>query len=299
MTPNPLWSLLVRQAGVLSLAQAHQIGLSAWRLDHLIRTGVLLRVYPTVYRHAAVPPTPEAGVRAAALWQGPPAALTTQSAAWWWGLTEDCPDTWHLVTSATTHLRRQPGVRVSRAFVDPYDLTTHRGVRTISRPLATLRGAAYLEGRQPGSGHALVADVLHRKLVLRPELAEALRRNAGTWGTRMMRRLVDRVSDRAHSALEQLASRLLRAAGITGFRINFRTVLDSGRPVEFDLVFVERRVVIELDGFAFHSSPEAHRNDLQRQNDILADGWTLRRFGWRDLTEDPEGFVSTVHALLT
>jgi very-short-patch-repair endonuclease len=56
--------------------------------------------------------------------------------------------------------------------------------------------------------------------------------------------------------------------------------------------------VIELDGYAYHSSPEAHRTDLQRANELMTEGWTLRRFTYHDLLTDPEGFVGTVQELL-
>ena len=97
-----------------------------------------------------------------------------------------------------------------------------------------------------------------------------------------MRRLLDRTGDRAHSELERMAVSLLRAAGITGFEINYRTRLRFGRRVEFDIAFRDRKVALELDGYAYHAGPDEHRADVRRANEIMADGWALRRFTYSD-----------------
>jgi very-short-patch-repair endonuclease len=130
------------------------------------------------------------------------------------------------------------------------------------------------------------------------DLEHAFSRNKGTWGTRAMRRLLDRTGDRAHSELERMAVSLLRAAGITGFEVNYRTKLSSGRPVEFDIAFPKARVAVELDGYAYHAGPAEHRADVRRANEIMADGWAVRRFTYSDLLNDPAGFVTAVRQVL-
>lgn len=293
----PLHSLFLRQAGVISRDQALGAGLTNRQVDHRLHTGEWLRVHPSVYRLAVVVPSAESSVRAAALWLGPAAALTGATAGWWWGLLDEPPTTWHF-SSRRSHPQRQPGVRTSRSFVDPADLTRHRSVPTISRPLAVLRSAAELERLHAGQGVTLIDRAKQRRLVDQIDLERAYRRNAGTWGTRAVRRLLDRTGDRAHSELERLAVRLLHQAGVTGFAVNWRTTLSSGRPVELDIAFRQRRLAIELDGYAYHSSPEAHRADLNRANELMADGWVVRRFTYADLIADPEGFIRQVLEVL-
>ncbi len=289
--------MLLGQAGVISRDQALRAGLTDRQVDHRIHTGEWLRVHPSVYRLAVVVPSAESSVRAASLWLGPTAALTGMAAGWWWELLDEPPATWEF-TSRRSHPDRRLGVRTTRTFVDPSDLTRHRSLPTISRPLATLRSAIQLERLQPGRGITLIDRVKQRRLVDQRDLERAFRRNAGTWGTRAMRRLLDRTGDRAHSELERLAVRLLRDAGITGFVVNWRTTLSSGRPVELDIAFRQRRLAIELDGYAYHSSPESHRSDLHRANDLMADGWVIRRFTYADLVADPEDFIRQIVEVL-
>jgi len=291
-------TLFIRQAGVISRAQALSAGLSAAQIDHLIKNRDWRRVRPAVYRHAVVPPSPESSLRASALWLGAGFALTGWGAAWWWEMLPDPPPSWHFVTGTPSHKRGQVDVRLIRGYLDPYDLTLRLDVSVISRPLAVLRAAEQLEKLQPGRGIALIDRAKQRRWVSAHDLERAFARNKGTWGTRSMRRLLDRTGDRAHSELERMAVALLRAAGITGFVVNFGTTLSSGRRVEFDIAFKERRVALELDGYAYHSSPEEHRADLRRANEVMADGWILRRFTYSDLLTDPDGFIATVREVL-
>lgn len=286
------------QAGVLSRTQALSAGLTRRQVDESLRSGEWLRVHPGVYRSALVLPTPEASLRAVSLWLGETSVLTGWGAAWWWGLVDSPPTTWHFVVNGQSHLSPQRGVRVSRSFVDPYDRTVRLGVPVLSRPLAALRGAAHRERLWPGEGIKLIDRVKQRRLVSVAELEAAYARNRCTWGGRAMRRLLDRTGDRAHSELERAGGTILRAAGITCFEPNRVVVLSTGRTVELDLADARRKIAIEFDGYAYHSDPYRHRADLRRQNELLADGWTIRRFTWDDVLTDPEGFVRAVRQLL-
>ena len=187
---------------------------------------------------------------------------------------------------------------VDRAFVDPLDRTIWRGVAVVSRSWAVLQAAVTLERCRPGDGITLLDRAAQQRWATRPELERSFSRHPGTRGSATMRRLLERTGDGARSELERLAVRLLRASGISGFEVNHRTSLPGGRRVELDIAFVDRRVALELDGFAYHSAPEAHRADLHRANDLMAAGWTLRRFTWNDLLTDPDGFIADVREVL-
>ena len=290
--------MLLRQAGVISRRQSLDAGLTARQLDRLLRTGEWVRIRPAVYRLAAVPPSAAASLRGSALWLGDRAVLTDVGAGWWWQLVPDPPAKWHFATRAASHRSGVSDIRVSRSFVDPYDQTCRRDIAVVTRPLALLRSALVLEQSQPGQGIALIDRAKQRRWVAVNDLELAFRRNKGTRGTTGMRRLLDRTGDRAHSELERIGVRLLRQAGITGFVVNLRHTLTSGRPVEFDIAFKERRFAIELDGFAYHATPAAHRVDVRRANEVMADGWVIRRFTYSDLLDDPDGFIRVVLEIL-
>lgn len=288
---------LIRQAGVISRQQALESGITSRQIDRLLRSREWLPVWPGVYRLHALAPLPETALRAASLWLGPGAALTDHGAAWWWGVVKEPPSTW---TFSSSHRRgRQSSVRVVEAFVDPRDRTVRRDVPVVSKPWAVLRAAAVREQESPGQGIALIDRAKQTRAVQQEDLHRAFDRHPGCWGSRTIRTLLLRTGNGAHSELERLAVSTLRRAGITGFRPNLMVRLSSGQPVEIDIAFVDRRIAIELDGFAFHSDADSFRYDRRRGNQLMADGWTVRRFTWDDLLADPDGFVATVLELLS
>jgi very-short-patch-repair endonuclease len=290
--------LAVGQAGVISRTQALALGMSERQVDHRVAAGDWIRVFPEVYRLATVAPTAEQQVRAASLWLED-GVLTAAGAAWWWDLMPEPPLQWDFLVPGTGSRVRPPQVRLQRRWVDPSDVTVHRDVAVIARPLTVLRAAVDLERARRSQGIRLIDRAKQQRLVSSADLQSTFRRNRGTWGTTTMRELLERTGDRAHSELERLAVTLLRQAGITGFTVNLRLKLSGGRPVELDIAFEDRRLALELDGFAYHSAPDAHAADLQRQNALIADGWTVLRFTYADLVSDPDGFIRTVSEALT
>ena len=280
----------------MSRAQAREAGLSDREIAGLLARQEWIREHPGVFRlHAAVPLV-ETGLWAARLWLGPDVLLADETAAWWWGVLEDPPIRWSFV--GPTRCRSTERVQLSAAFVDRQDRWRHRSLLTMSRPLAVLRASALMEGRRAGAGIALIDRAKQTRAVRQVDLERALARHPGSWGSSTMRTLLDRTGGRAQSELERLAVSLLRDARITGFKPNLVVRLSSGRSVEIDIAFPERRVAIELDGYAFHSGAAAFRSDLRRSNALMRDGWTIRRFCWDDLLGDPEGFVAAVRELL-
>lgn len=131
-------------------------------------------------------------------------------------------------------------------------------------------------------------SALQSRVELR-ELWRAHLRNKGRHGSPAARRLLQAASDGARSEAERLFMRILRQAGITGWRAN--------HPVagyKIDVAFPQQRVAIEVDGWAFHSDPEAFVKDRNRQNALALMGWTVLRFTWLDLTEYPERVVAEI-----
>ena len=288
---------LLRQAGAISVDQARASGLSQRQIDHRVASGEWLAVRRGVYRLSASVPLPETGLWTGLLALGSDALLAEDGALWWWGVTSEVPSCWTFVSSRSSR-RGDAGVRVRRAFVDPRDQHRHRGVRVVSRPWAVLTTAAAWESDETGRGIALIDRAKQTRNVRQRDLEGAFERHPGCWGSTTIRRLLVRTGDGAHSELERLAISQLRRAGITGFEPNLTVRLHDGISVEIDIAFPERRIAIELDGYAFHSGAESFRRDVRRGNQLMANGWTVRRFTWDDLLHDPDGFIATVRELL-
>ncbi|MFT4165306.1 MAG: type IV toxin-antitoxin system AbiEi family antitoxin domain-containing protein [Microlunatus sp.] len=294
---NRVRELIASQAGVISRAQALSSGLSARQVDHRVKNGEWVRLHPGVFRSSLVSPSAEQALRAAALWADD-GILTGLGAAWWWYAVSEPPMKWEFLIGGTSGRVVQARVRLLRRWVDPTDVTTHRDLRVIRRPLAVLRAAAALEAGRVGHGVRLIDRCKQTGLATGPELEAAFIRNRGTWGTKTMGELLERTGDRAHSDLERLGVSLLRDAGITGFVVNLGLKLSTGRVAELDVAFEELKIGLEFDGFPYHSSMQAQQADALRQNDLVRDGWIILRFPPGELREHSGRFIRLVRETL-
>jgi very-short-patch-repair endonuclease len=67
---------------------------------------------------------------------------------------------------------------------------------------------------------------------------------------------------------------------------------------EVDLLWREQRLVVEVDGFAFHSSRHAFERDRRRDGDLVAAGYRVVRFTWRQIVREPEAVIARLAVLL-
>lgn len=187
------------------------------------------------------------------------------------------------VASPTRH-RQQPGFSFQQRTI-PADLVQWRGHLAFTTPpltaieLSTLADtdAIDLALREK------VADLASLRNAL--ELTPKRRGNAERW-----RVLLDTRAE-PWSRAERLAHRLYRDAGISGWTGNLKVCVPSAFVTYYlDIAFEHLRLAIEIDGRTPHDTAEAFETDRVRQNLLVLAGWTVLRFTWKMLTEDP-GYV--------
>ena len=61
----------------------------------------------------------------------------------------------------------------------------------------------------------------------------------------------------------------------------------AGLNVVPDLLWADRRLVVELDSWGFHSSPEAFEADRRKTADLQRAGYRVLRITWRQVHHDP------------
>jgi very-short-patch-repair endonuclease len=61
-----------------------------------------------------------------------------------------------------------------------------------------------------------------------------------------------------------------------------------------DFVWPDQRVVVEIDGFTYHSSPASLEADHRRNSDLDAAGFHVLRFTWRKIQKQPMEVVGRV-----
>lgn len=96
----------------------------------------------------------------------------------------------------------------------------------------------------------------------------------------------------AQSILEVEVRRILRCAG---YRVRAQVRIRGVGVV--DLV-VEDRLVIELDGFSYHSARNEYRADRRRWNELTAQGYQVLRFTYETIMGSPQQIVALVERTL-
>ena len=295
MEPRPLQDLLRRQNGVISNTQALDAGLSARVIRRRVATGTWIRVGHLVYRAADHPASPRARARAAVMSVGEDATLVGRSAVWWWRLADEPPPTVEVAVPPARRPRPRPGVSYRRRPVAAADRVVVDGVAVTSKAVSVLAAGADL-GLVDGA--KLVDRALQDGAVSMDMLRSAHLRGSGQWGSVLAARLIALAAGGARSEAERMSHAALHGAGITGWAANLEILLPRYGRVFGDLVFVEQRIVVEVDGWAYHRGLRAFLVDAARQNALAAAGWTVLRTNWFELRDTPEVFLAALRDAL-
>ncbi len=267
-----------RQHGVLTSAQLQASGLSRDAIRHRVKQGRLTQLHRGVYLAGSLPAqfTPE---MAAVLACGAHAALSHHAAAALWGFRarRDGPID---VTVSRGRARPRAGVEVHRSLNLP--VTRHFGI-AITTPARTLLDLAPLLPQHELDRAVEEAQV--RGLV-KPEALAAAPHRA------LQRAVRDDVSLTRSEAEAQLLA-LIRAADLPAPLTN---VLVEG--FEVDVAWPEQRLIVEVDGFAFHSTRAAFERDRLRDQALQAAGWRVMRITWRQIAGTAEAVVARIAAAL-
>jgi very-short-patch-repair endonuclease len=66
------------------------------------------------------------------------------------------------------------------------------------------------------------------------------------------------------------------------------------RTFRIDAAYPELKLAIEIDGYEMRSSPEAFAADIERQNALVLEGWTILRFPWSRVVGDAAGVAADI-----
>lgn len=192
------------------------------------------------------------------------------------------PPDLHLTVARNSAHAVLPGVTVHRRDLRPDE---HDGVRT-----ALLRTALDCARELPLRDGVVVLDAALQRGLTRADLRAGADRMGGR-GSAALRRAVRAVDDGAESPLESCLRLLAAGLGQVASQVHIPGV---GR---VDLL-VDGWLVLEADGFEYHSQRASFRNDLRRANALAELGYRLLRFGHEDVVHRPEHVTATIRALL-
>ena len=273
--------------GESAQASSGVIGVGSSTIARWTGSGYLHPDLPSVYAVGHRAPSIEGDLAAALLYAGPGAMLSHATAAWWLDLLDRQPPTIEVSTrrrcvslpDVTVHGRRAldqlwrrhlPTTSVLQALLDfaataPLDRVRYALAEADYRDLLDLQGVEEVLGRgRPGSRM----------------LRKALRRHQPAYA-------------RTRSELENAFLRLCERHRIPIPAVN---VMVEGWLV--DAVWVDRRVVVELDGNRGHRTPAQLERDHSRDLQLRAAGFTVVRYTWAQVTEQARVVAADLRRLL-
>ena len=272
-----------RSGGVIDRLQLEALGLARGAIEHRLAMGRLRRLHHGVYAVGHEALQLRGRLVGALLVGGPGAALSHRTAA---GLTKLIPSMPKFVeiTTTSTWPRSRPGLAFHHSMqLDAHmlhDLPVTTPIRTLLDLAATLASADL----ERACSEALVLDLV---------TAEQLARQHGR-GSGALRAIVAHGIAPTRSELERGFLRAMAKAGIPRPETNARI----GRH-RVDFHWPEHRLVVELDGWRFHGHRLAFERDRVRDVELQLRGWTVARFTWRRLREEPDAVAGRVALLLS
>ena len=311
-TDRMLAAVAAKQSGAFHRDQATEIGMTREQLRRRKEKGQVAALGRDVFAFCGSPASFHRDVWAGLLDAGEGSAASHRTAAGLHGslgFDRSVID----VTQA-----RQAGRRSSRLatlhetfLLPPAHITTVEGipVTTLARTLFDL--AAWTSPKRVVHGWphvplGRVARTLDRAqrdlgfdLDLLDNVLEDMARH-GTPGVQIVRMLLDERSSGYNStdtALERLVLDVLRRFGAP---LPDQQVLVGGDlPVgRVDFWYRGTRIVIEADSRKYHLRMTSHDDDLLRDQKLIAAGYIPIRVTWKQLKDDPAGFVQRVLAAL-
>lgn len=254
----------------------------------LLVEGTLRRVLPGIV--VATDPPDRWRLPAALMRYRPDAVITGASAA---ALTfrRHLPEP--VVVSCSLPGRFRPATDAfacSQRRLDPDLIVERHGIRVTCAALTALDLAALDDG-------AAIDDALRAGTMTLEDLHRTVDLTRGRRGNRVRRGVIDDSRDRPWSAGERRVHRVLRDAGVRGWRTNAPFVVADGRLFYLDIAFPQGAVMVEIDGFRHHRSPADLDRDVTRQNALVLAGWLPYRITWSMLRR-PELIVSELSELL-
>ena len=270
------WRLASQQLGLVTTEQLRALGMSPSAISRRVQAGALIQMFPSVLRLASVPRSWHQRVLAVQLWAGADSLIAGCAAAALHRLDgfPQCPQIDVITPRSLKPSNRLVVVR-RPSLVPPEDRAVVNGIPITSciRTLIDVAGQA-TEARL----ELAFEDARRRKLVTPQVLAERIGGlPLNQPGRKRLMTVLETVTGTrpTDSGLEVKVLRLLRSQGYPP-PIRQEVLTDDGEFAgRVDLVYPERRLIIEVQSHGWHSDRRTQDADSERVNKHQAMGWVV------------------------
>jgi very-short-patch-repair endonuclease len=263
--------IAARQHGVISYEQLLWAGLSPSGISRRVAAGRLHRLHRGVYAVGHRRVSLEGRWMAAVLACGEGAALSHGSAAELWGLLPARRSVVDVTVSAPGGRRSQRGIRLHRSPSLPSAMARRNGI-AVTNPARTIRDL-----RRVAPSKDIETAIAQAEILRLP-----IGRHRGF------------LHEPTRSDLERVFLRLCRRNGIPKPEVNVR--IGPFRP---DFLWRDLRLIVETDGWETHGTRSAFEADRARDAELRVMGYTVLRFTYRQVIDDPTTVARTLRMALT
>jgi very-short-patch-repair endonuclease len=283
------------QHGVVARQQLLALGISEDRIKGRLRRGQLHLVHRGVYAVGHRLLSTDGRWTAAVLACGPGATLSHRSAARLWRLWPGSSGA--IEVTRTKGWRAPAGLSIHRASLPDDERTVVDGIPVTTPPRTILDLAAAVSRRQL---ERALNEVEVRGLTDRLSIPDLLARYPRRRGSVALRALLDDdavTHGITRNDLEERFVALLDSHRLPRPRFNADLAV-CGRFFSVDCLWVNERLIVELDGRAVHGTRRAFEADRERDRLLLVDGWRVMRVTWRQLRDDKARIAADLRTAL-
>lgn len=282
------------QNGVFTAAQAISAGATRAQVRHRLTSGAWTCVAGRALTVRGAPPHPN--MHAAAVWLTWPDAVVCRETALLHHLMRLPSELQPSPLHAWVPSPRRAQVRlVPHEFTLPDDDVLHLSGGRITN---VVRSAVdTLASLPPHDADTVIAWLVTRKVLTWEDLEARIRCAPGMWGNSQLRRIAKNTATGALSAGERLLHEVLGRARISGWRANVPIRDAAGIIGVADVLVDAARLVIEVDGRAYHGA-DTFQRDRERRNRLMLAGYVVLHFTWHDLTRRPREVAAQIRQAL-
>ena len=283
-----------QQRGVFSRAQAIAAGMAPGEADHRIGLGLWHRVAGKGLVRAGQPKDPVVRAWALALtW--PEAVLWGPSALQFWLPKVDLPNNLPLYGSVGSGHRPSRGLVAKETLLAPDEVAERFGVK-VQVPHAALVDTMMMLNEPERS--SLFSWMFTRDKADPVEFIRMVGCRTGRPGAKAMVRYVQMAERGVVCENELRVALLFDRFEITGWQANAQIKLPGLVPFRADFLFAKEKLVVEADGWAFHSSRQAFEDNRWRDAQLQAAGYQVVRLTWNQVVNQPEATAALIRSIL-
>ena len=276
--------LAARQHGVVTTADLVAAGLGRGAIARRVADGRLRPLHRGVY---LVGPLVGARTREMAAALACDGVVSHHAAAALWGFRP----AWHgpIDVTTTRQLRPRPGIRIHRTRQLE---ATRRDEIPLTTPARTLLDlATHLDERALARA---IEEAQLLRITTPAQLTSLNARSSGRHGARALTTALQQAHDPrlTRSEAERRFLDLIRAARLPAPETNVRVA-----GYEVDFLWRAQRLVVEVDGFAYHSSRAAFERDRRKDAALQAAGLRVVRVTYRQIADEREVLIARIATL--